>query len=95
MKEQWKGFKGGNWCNRVDVKDFIQNNYTPYEGDESFLEGTTAKTDKVWEKCSCLLKEELKNYYMTFLSFLEWEVLIILLLVKLKSLVDINSKYHK
>lgn len=64
MREQWKSFKGGNWCNRVDVKDFIQKNYTPYEGDESFLEGTTAKTDKVWEKCSCLLKEELKKHVL-------------------------------
>ena len=57
MKEQWKGFKGGSWCNRIDVKDFIQNNYTPYSDDESFLEKTTKKTDKVWEKCTLLLKE--------------------------------------
>ena len=58
MKEQWKGFKGGNWCNRIDVKDFIQNNYIAYDGDKSFLESTTPKTDKVWNKCSELLKEE-------------------------------------
>ena len=48
MKEQWKGFRGGNWCNRIDVKDFIQNNYKPYDGDSNFLSGTTSKTDKVW-----------------------------------------------
>ena len=64
MKEQWKGFRGGNWCNRIDVKDFIQNNYKAYEGDKSFLEGTTEKTDKVWNKCSDLLKEELKKHVL-------------------------------
>lgn len=64
MKEQWKGFKGGNWCNRIDVKDFIQNNYTPYDKDESFLEKTTEKTDKVWGKCTELLKKELKKHVL-------------------------------
>ena len=52
MREQWKGFKGGNWCNRIDVKSFIQSNYTKYEGDDTFLETTTPKTKKVWKKCS-------------------------------------------
>ena len=64
MLEQWKGFRGGNWCNRVDVKDFIKNNYRPYDGDNSFLEGTTSKTDKVWNKCSKLLTEELKKHVL-------------------------------
>ena len=64
MKEQWKNFKGGNWCNRIDVKDFIQKNYTSYDGDHSFLEGTTSRTDKVWSKCSELLKEELKKHVL-------------------------------
>ena len=64
MKEQWKSFKGGNWCNRIDVKDFIQNNYRAYYGDESFLQGTTSKTDKVWGKCSELLNEELKKHVL-------------------------------
>ena len=50
MKEQWKGFRGGNWCNRIDVKDFIQNNYKAYYKDSSFLEGITDKTKKVWNK---------------------------------------------
>ena len=61
MREQWKGFKGGNWCNRIDVKSFIQSNYTKYEGDDTFLETTTSKTKKVWKKCSELLKEELEK----------------------------------
>ena len=64
MKEQWKGFKGGNWCNRIDVKDFIQNNYIAYDGDKSFLESTTPKTDKVWNKCLDLLKEELDKHVL-------------------------------
>ncbi|AZS51098.1 formate C-acetyltransferase [Entomomonas moraniae] len=44
----WKGFKGNNWQNEVDVRDFIQANYTPYEGDESFLAGATEATTKLW-----------------------------------------------
>lgn len=64
MKEQWKGFKGGSWCNRIDVKDFIKSNYTSYEKDESFLEKTTERTDKVWGKCTELLKEELKKHVL-------------------------------
>ncbi len=46
----WKGFKGNNWQNEVDVRDFIQANYTPYEGDESFLNGATEATTKLWEE---------------------------------------------
>ena len=64
MKEQWKNFKGGNWCNRIDVRDFIQNNYKSYEGNEDFLCGTTPKTKKVWDRCSTLLKEELKKHVL-------------------------------
>ena len=64
MREQWKGFRGGNWCNRIDVKDFIQNNYKAYDGDNSFLKGKTTKTDKVWSKCSNLLKEELDKHVL-------------------------------
>ena len=64
MKEQWKGFRGGNWCNRIDVKDFIQNNYKAYEGDKSFLSGISNKTSKVWNKCSELLSEELKKHVL-------------------------------
>ncbi|GAB1439234.1 formate C-acetyltransferase [Providencia sp.] len=46
----WQGFNQGNWQNNVDVRDFIQKNYTPYEGDESFLAGSTPATDKLWDK---------------------------------------------
>ena len=61
MREQWKGFKGGNWCNRIDIKSFIHANYTKYDGDDSFLEGITTRTKNVWDKCSELLKEELEK----------------------------------
>lgn len=64
MKREWKDFKGGDWCKKIDVRDFIQRNYTPYDGDEGFLEGTTDKTDKVWNKCLDLLKEELKKHVL-------------------------------
>ena len=56
--EQWEGFAGKNWRNSVDVRDFIQENYTPYEGDESFLEGPTEATDKLWGRLQELQKEE-------------------------------------
>ena len=46
--EQWSGFNGRLWKEEVNVRDFIQNNYTPYEGDESFLVGPTEGTDKLW-----------------------------------------------
>lgn len=48
--EAWKGFKGENWQKNVDVRDFIQHNYTPYEGDESFLAGATNATTTLWDK---------------------------------------------
>ena len=50
--EQWNGFSGRLWKEGVDVRDFIQNNYTPYDGDDSFLEGPTEATDKLWGR-SC------------------------------------------
>ncbi|QRV02589.1 formate C-acetyltransferase [Arcanobacterium phocisimile] len=46
---EWEGFKGGIWQDAIDVRDFIQKNYTPYEGDSEFLAGETAKTRRVWE----------------------------------------------
>ncbi|NHB87972.1 formate C-acetyltransferase [Photorhabdus tasmaniensis] len=46
----WQGFNQGDWQNEVNVRDFIQKNYTPYEGDESFLSGSTKATDALWEK---------------------------------------------
>ena len=55
---QWNGFSGRLWKEGVDVRDFIQNNYTPYDGDDSFLEGPTEATDKLWGKLQELQKEE-------------------------------------
>ena len=62
--DYWKNFKPGKWMKQIDVSDFIQANYHKYEGDESFLQKTTKKTDKVWGKCSDLLKEELKKHVL-------------------------------
>lgn len=56
----WKGFNEGNWTTSVDVRDFIQKNYKPYEGDESFLAGPTEATDKLWEQVMDLNSEEYK-----------------------------------
>ena len=56
--EQWNGFKGTKWREDIDTRDFILNNYTPYDGDESFLEGPTEATDKLWGKLGELQKEE-------------------------------------
>ena len=58
MKEQWQGFKGTKWQDEVDVRDFIQNNYTPYDGDESFLVGPSKATEKLWDELQKLQKEE-------------------------------------
>ena len=57
-KDQWNGFKGRLWKEEVNVRDFIQNNYKPYGGDESFLAGPTEATDKLWGKLQELQKEE-------------------------------------
>ena len=64
MKEEWKGFTEGLWTEEINVSDFIKKNYKPYNDDESFLSGTTPKTDKVWQKCSELLKEELDKHVL-------------------------------
>lgn len=58
MKEQWQGFKGSKWQDEVDVRDFIQNNYKPYNGDESFLEGPKESTNILWAELQKLQKEE-------------------------------------
>ena len=63
MKEfkQWEGFSGRLWKEGIDVRDFIQKNYKPYDGDESFLAGPTEATDKLWGKLQELQKEERKK----------------------------------
>ena len=61
MREEWTGFKGSKWTDDINVRQFIQDNYTPYDGDESFLEGPTEATDKLWGKLQELQKEERKR----------------------------------
>ena len=56
--EQWKGFKKGDWKDEINVRDFIQHNYTPYEGDSSFLTKPTEKTKKLWDEVLELYKKE-------------------------------------
>lgn len=51
-------FRGEKWREQIDVRDFIINNYTPYEGDGSFLAEATPRTKRLWEKCLSLIKEE-------------------------------------
>ncbi|WP_294079182.1 formate C-acetyltransferase [Proteiniphilum sp. UBA5384] len=62
--ESWKGFKGDIWRNEINVRDFIMNNYTPYEGDDSFLVSSTERTRKVWNKLTEMFKvEQAKGVY--------------------------------
>lgn len=58
QREEWRGFTDGHWNDDVNVRDFIQRNYTPYDGDESFLEGPTEATNKLWGRLQELQKEE-------------------------------------
>ena len=58
MQQAWDGFVGGNWEREIDVRDFIQRNYTPYEGDESFLAGPTEATNKLWGEVMDLFAQE-------------------------------------
>lgn len=57
----WQGFRTGKWTNEIDVRNFIQKNYTLYEGDDTFLEGVTDRTQRVWDKCHELILEEMKK----------------------------------
>ena len=54
--EQWNGFTLGDWQDEINVRDFIQKNYTPYTGDDSFLAGPTEDTKKLWNKLKNLVK---------------------------------------
>ena len=58
MKTEWRGFKGTHWVDEIDVRDFVQNNYTPYDGDESFLQPATEATSKLWDLLQGLQKKE-------------------------------------
>ncbi|MBQ3021099.1 MAG: formate C-acetyltransferase [Bacilli bacterium] len=61
MNKEWNSFKEGKWVNEIDVENFISENYIEYKGDESFLEGISEKTSKVWNKCLDLLSDELEK----------------------------------
>ena len=62
QQKAWEGFTAGDWQTEVNVRDFIQKNYTPYEGDESFLAGATAATTKLWEEVMEKIKVENKTH---------------------------------
>ncbi len=66
--EQWNGFKGDRWKEKIDVRNFISMNYTPYDGDASFLEAPTEATDKLWGKLQELQKEERAKMFSTTMS---------------------------
>lgn len=59
--DAWRGFKKGNWSENIDTRDFIQLNYTPYEGDESFLAEPTERTKNLWNKAENLILEEVRT----------------------------------
>ncbi|MBP2034196.1 formate C-acetyltransferase [Clostridium algifaecis] len=61
MQKQWSNFKEGNWTKNIDVRNFIQKNYNPYTGDESFLTCPTEKTQNVWEKSEELILKEIEK----------------------------------
>ena len=61
MFKEWNDFEEGKWCKEINVRDFIQRNYTPYEGDESFLEGPTEATTKLWDQVLELMDEEIEK----------------------------------
>ena len=58
FEKEWEGFTAGKWCERIDVRDFIQKNYTPYDGDSSFLVGPTDATTTLWNQVLDLMKQE-------------------------------------
>ena len=57
----WRGWKGGLWQKEINVRDFIQQNYEPYEGDEAFLASATERTEKIWGRLQELFVEERKK----------------------------------
>ena len=64
MKKEWQYFKEGKWTKEINVSDFIKKNYKSYKGDETFLEGKTETTTKIWKECEKLLKKELKKHVL-------------------------------
>ena len=59
--KEWDGFVNGDWQSEIDVRDFIQKNYTPYTGDDSFLSEATNTTKKLWDEVLALYKKETEN----------------------------------
>ena len=57
----WQGFKTGRWTKEINVREFIQLNYSPYEGNDSFLAGATENTKKLWDEAMVLFKKEREN----------------------------------
>src|ERR1044072_8029086 len=69
---QWEGFKPGFWESEINVRDFIQQNYEPYEGDESFLAPATERTKKIWDQSSRLVVEESKKGVLDISQIPSW-----------------------
>ena len=69
--KQWHDFEKGEWTKEIDVRDFIQKNYTPYTGDDSFLAGPTEDTKKLWNKVLKLYEEEKEKFKDYSIS--KWE----------------------
>ena len=61
LPQEWQGFKPGTWTESIDVRDFIQHNYTPYSGNEEFLSGPSQRTLRLWDELKVLLKREIDN----------------------------------
>ncbi len=93
----WEGFKTGEWRHLVNVRNFIQKNYTPYEGDEGFLAPISERTGKVWDKASALIVEELKKELLMLRRRLYRESIILLrdiLIKKMKLLSDCKPMHR-
>ena len=58
LEKAWVGFASGDWCGRIDVRDFIQRNYMPYDGDGDFLASPTERTSRLWGKVDVLMHQE-------------------------------------
>ena len=59
----WQGFKEGRWTKEIDVRGFIQANYTPYEGDDSFLAGATENTKKLWDEANGIIQKRKRKWW--------------------------------
>ena len=66
MAKAWEGFKPGQWSEDINVRDFIQENYHPYYGDESFLENPTENTTSLWDQANGLIQNEVKTKTIFF-----------------------------